>query len=288
MSPRLQILVLLLLPIALVGTLFALGWTLPVPHLGRDYVIRLTIPDADAPVDLPEVLGPQDRSRPLVVIDAGHGGDDPGASGNGYLEKAVVLGLAEALRDELLEGGGIRVAMTRSTDEYLSLLDRPEIARRLKADLFISVHADSSGDLADVSGASVYTLSREASSQAAALFAKRENSDNALNGLNIDSDNQQVNEILVELSQRRVQEQSAQFAQLVLREGRGTLVFHPEALRSATLAVLRAPDVPAILYEAGFITNMDDAERLTSDEGQQRFSEVMARAIRIHFARQSN
>lgn len=287
MSLRMQLSLIVLAPIALIAGLYAFGLTLPVPTLGRDYVIRILMPDANMPVDLPEVLGPEDRTRPLVVIDAGHGGKDPGASGNGYVEKDVVLGLAKALRDRLLQGGGIRVALTRDDDQFLVLQERPEIARRLDADLFISIHADSSGEISGVRGASIYTLSEEASSEAAARFAERENSANSLNGVVVNGENQQVNDILVELSQRRVQENSAEFARLITREGQGTLRFHPQARRSAALAVLRAPDVPAVLYESGYITDPADAARLSSEEGREQFAETMSRAIRIYFARQS-
>lgn len=287
MSLRIQLWLVFLAPVLLIGGLYALGMTIPVPHIGRDYVIRLVLPDAGQQVDLPEVLGPQDRSRPLVVIDAGHGGKDPGASVAGYQEKQVVLGLAKALRDRLIEEGGIRVALTRDDDTFLVLGERPEIARRLDADLFISIHADSSGEVSGVSGASIYTLSSEASSEAAGRFAQRENSAGALNGAVISSESQEVSDILVELSQRRVQENSAEFARLITREGDGILKFHPQRRRSAALAVLRAPDVPAVLYESGYITNPSDAARLSSPEGRAQFAEVMARAIRIYFARQS-
>ncbi|MXP46519.1 N-acetylmuramoyl-L-alanine amidase [Altererythrobacter luteolus] len=287
MSLRMQIWLIFLAPVLLVGGLYVFGLTLPVPHLGRDYVVRLLLPDSGAELDLPEVLGPQDMSRPLVVIDAGHGGKDPGASGAGYREKDVVLGLAEALRDQLIEEGGIRVALTRSDDTFLVLEERPEIARRLNADLFISIHADSSGEVSGVRGASIYTLSEEASSEAAARFAERENSADRLNGVRIEGQSQEISDILVELAQRRVQQNSAEFAGLIVREGIGILQFHPQRRRAAALAVLRAPDVPAVLYESGFITDPDDADRLTSEEGKKGFAETMARAIRIYFARQS-
>ncbi|MFZ1741757.1 MAG: N-acetylmuramoyl-L-alanine amidase [Pontixanthobacter sp.] len=282
-----QLWLIFLSPVLLLGGLYAFGLTLPVPVLGRDYVIRLVLPEPGAQVDLPDVLGPPDKTRPLVVIDAGHGGKDPGASGAGFQEKAVVLGLALALRDRLLEEGGIRVAMTRSDDSFVILGDRPEIARRLDADLFISIHADSSGEVSGVSGASIYTLSSAASSEAAARFAERENSSGGLNGALIEGQSQEVSDILVELSQRRVQQNSDEFAGLITREGGGAIRFHPQRRRSAALAVLRAPDVPAVLFESGFITNPADAERLTSEKGRAEFAETMARAIRIYFARQA-
>lgn len=288
MSLRVQLWLVFLVPVAIMAGLYALGLSIPVPHLGRSYVITIELPDANRNVDLPKIYGPPDRSRPLVIIDAGHGGKDPGASGAGVREKDLVLGLALALKNSLVEQGGVRVALTREDDRFLVLPERPEIARLLEADLFISIHADSAGDISGVSGASIYTLSSKASSEAAALFAERENNADRVNGVEIAGQSDAVSSILVELAQRRVQERSAEFAGLIVREGRGTLGFHPQARRSASLAVLRAPDVPAVLYESGYITNPADAARLTSPEGKRAFAEVMARAIRIYFARQTS
>ena len=177
--------------------------------------------------------------------------------------------------------------LTRDDDRFLVLDERAEIARQLGADLFLSIHADSAGEQAGISGASVYTLSARASSEAAARFAARENSADMVNGVRLADQDDSVNAILVELSQRRTQERSDEFASLILREGQGVLAFHPQAQRSATLVVLGAPDVPSALFEAGFISNPDDAGRLASPEGQQRFAEAMARAIRVYFARQA-
>lgn len=284
MGHRLQILTVLLLPAALAAGIVLLGFSLPV--LGREYVVRIDLPQAGAPVGLPPVEGPSDPDRPLVVIDAGHGGHDPGAVGVGFREKTLALGLAHALRDELLRGGGIRVALTRSDDSFLVLEERAEIARQLGADLFLSIHADSAGEMDEVTGASVYTLSERASSEAAARFAARENSADVVNGVVLAGRSDAVNSILVDLAQRRASESSALLADLILREGEGVLQFHPQARRSAALAVLRAPDVPSVLYESGYVSNPEDAARLSSPEGRRRFAEVMARAIRIYFARE--
>ena len=290
---RLQIALVFIAPVALLVALYALGDALGVraPLLGRGYVVRVALPAAGETVGLPEILGPQDPSRPLVVIDAGHGGHDPGATGasalGGIKEKTLALALARALRDRLLREGGVRVALTRDDDRFLVLEERAEIARQLGADLFLSIHADSAGDRAGVSGASVYTLSARASSEAAARFAARENRADTVNGIPLDGRDERVNAILVELAQRQSQAQSDEFAGLILREGEGTLDFHPQALRSAALVVLKAPDVPSALFEAGFISNPEEAGRLASPEGQARFAEAMARAIRIYFARQA-
>ena len=285
MTYRLQIALVFLAPVLLLAGLFALG--MPPPLLGRGYVIRLVLPEAGETVGLPSIEGPADPARPLVVIDAGHGGHDPGASGGNFKEKTLALALARALRDRLLRDGGVRVALTRDDDSFLVLEERAEIARKLGADLFLSIHADSAGDKAGVSGASVYTLSARASSQAAARFAERENSADTVNGVALANQDQRVNAILVELAQRQAQDKSDQFAGLILREGTGALGFHPQPRRSAALVVLRAPDVPSALFEAGFISNPEEAERLASPAGQAKFAEAMARAIRIYVARQA-
>ncbi|HYD23310.1 MAG TPA: N-acetylmuramoyl-L-alanine amidase [Croceibacterium sp.] len=286
---RLQIALVFVAPVLLLAGLYAIGHAAGVraPLLGRGYVIRLALPEAGETVGLPPVLGPSDPSRPLVVIDAGHGGHDPGASGAGFREKTLALALARALRDRLLRDGGVRVALTRDDDTFLVLEERAEIARQLGADLFLSIHADSAGDKAEVAGASVYTLSATASSEAAARFAARENSADVVNGVPLANQDANVNAILVELSQRHAQEQSDEFASLIMREGEGALDFHPQARRSAALVVLKAPDVPSALFEAGFISNPEEAGRLASPQGQARFAEAMARAIRIYFARQA-
>lgn len=287
MALRTQIWLIFLAPVLLVGGLYMFGLTVPVPQLGRDYVLRMILPDAGRPVDLPKVFGPEDKSRPLLVIDPGHGGKDPGASNADILEKDLVLGLAQALRDQLLKEGGIRVALTRDDDKFLVLQERFEIARRLDADLFLSIHADSTTEGNEAAGASIYTLSNEASSEAAARFAARENSADAVNGVALVDQSADVNAILVELSQRRVLQDAAQFAGLIVREGAGALKFHPQPHRSAGLAVLRAPDVPSILYESGYINNPGDAARIASPEGRKNFAETMARAVRVYFARQA-
>lgn len=288
MGHRLRILAVFLIPLALVAAAYLLVQSMAGPAAGRGYVVRIELPEAGRQVGLPPIEGPDDPGRPLVVIDAGHGGHDPGAVGAGFNEKALTLGLALALRDELLRAGGIRVALTRADDSFLVLEERAEIARQLGADLFLSIHADSAGEQDEVTGASIYTLSDRASSEAAARFAARENSADVVNGVALSGRSDAVNSILVDLAQRRTSESSARLADLILRQGEGVLRFNPQARRSAALAVLRAPDVPSVLYEGGFVTNPDDAARLASPEGRSRFAEVVARAIRVYFAREDD
>ena len=133
----------------------------------------------------------------------------------------------------------------------------------------------------------MYTLSNEASSEAAARFAERENAADSLNGITVDTDSSQVSDILVELSQERTQEDALEMADLILREGEGKIAFHPFAKRSAGLAVLRAPDVPGVLFESGFVTNDEDLAKLMSEEGRRDYVEVLERAIRVYLARRA-
>ncbi|MDJ0977837.1 MAG: N-acetylmuramoyl-L-alanine amidase [Erythrobacter sp.] len=288
MSVRDLLVLLLAVPALVVGGALALGLTIPVPIWGRDYVQTYALNGERRDIDLPEIYGPDDPTRPLVVIDAGHGGRDPGAVRDGVQEKVVVLAIALRLRDLLLEQGGVRVALTREDDRIVRLGDRSEIARQLDANLFLSIHADSAGNRSDVSGASVYTLSNKASSEAAALFAARENNADRLNGVEIEDQDDTVSQLLVELSQERTQEDSTEFARLIRREGEGRIAFHSAALRKAALVVLRAPDVPAVLFESGFVTNREDRAKLTTEKGRNAYAEVLARSILVYFARRAD
>ena len=285
MTWRTHLVLAFLLPIVGIGVLIGAGTKLPIPVFDREYVLRFLLPDSPMSGELPQIHGAEDESTPLIVIDAGHGGRDPGAVGQGVREKDITLTLAQALRDELVRQGNVRVALTRDDDRLLTLSERPEIARRMGADLFISLHADSAGDLSDLAGASIYTLSNRASSAAAARFARRENDADRLNGIEIDGQSAEVSAILVDLSQRRSQERSMELVDLILREGEGAYDFVSDARRAADLVVLNAPDIPSVLFETGFVTNAEDAERLTSVEGRQGFANMMARAIQIYFAR---
>ena len=178
---------------------------------------RVAVPPRAAPFVLPDVEG--DPSRPLVVIDAGHGGHDPGAiSPDGRLrEKDLTLKVARAMRDRLLAGGKVRVALTRDTDEYLIHPDRYNIARRLGASLFISVHCDSAGNT-QATGATAYTLSEVASDKEAARLAARENKADVIQGLDLGGEAADISSILIDLTQRETMNTSASFARLLGRE----------------------------------------------------------------------
>ena len=250
----------------------------------QSYVVHLALPDAGARLGLPAIAGPADASRPLVVIDAGHGGHDPGAiASGGGREKDVTLLLARAVRDALLREGRIRVALTRDADRFLVLEERAGLARRLGADLFVSVHADAA-DNPLASGATVYTLSDRGSDALADAVAQRENRADGRAGEAGRSST--VSSILVDLSQREMRSKSAAFADLVVREGAGRIAFHATPRREAAFVVLKSLDLPSALVEAGYLSNPEDAARLADPAWRARFGETVARAATIALARQ--
>ncbi|MDP3377227.1 MAG: N-acetylmuramoyl-L-alanine amidase [Brevundimonas sp.] len=218
--------------------------------------------------------------RPLIVIDPGHGGRDPGASGQHGRESAVTLAAGLALKAELERTGRYRVLMTRSTDVYVGLPRRVEIAREAGADLFISLHADAGADPA-TRGASVYTLSEQGAGRAVREFTGREDWHR---DLHLPGQDPSVDRILLDMTQRSTQNRSALFARSLLGEIERT--GHPMLRRShrdAGLAVLLAPDVPAVLLEMGFVTNPED-ERILMDERRRReLMRGVVRGIDVYF-----
>lgn len=251
------------------------------------YSVRIALPPPEPLVALPKIAGPQDDRRPLVVIDPGHGGHDPGAISphGGAREKNITLGVARAIRDAILKEGRFRVALTRDDDRFLALQERYGIAQRLGADLFISVHADSA-HINDASGATIYTLSEVASDREASRLAARENKADILNGIDLADKSPDVSSILIDLTQRETMMRSSDFAQLLHREGAQRMPFRSESHRFASFVVLKAPDVPSILLEAGYLTNARDVGLLSSREGRQAVGGSVADAIKVFFARQ--
>ena len=252
----------------------------------KSYSVKKSLGRAKDKLALPPVRGPKDKRRPLVVIDAGHGGHDPGAiSPHGsQREKDVTLAIARALRDRLLNGGRVRVALTRDSDKYLVLQERYGIARRLNADLFISIHADAAPNHS-ASGATVYTLSEVASDREASRLAARENKANIINGVNLGTESNDVSSILIDLTQRETMNISADFAKLLHREGSRSISFRRIPHKFASFVVLKAPDTPSVLFETGYLTNEDDVAFLASRAGQRKLADGMASAIETHFAR---
>ncbi len=286
MRGRVLIAVVLGVPLAVVtAAAILLVMAYAEPARTPDYVVRIALPSGTAEIGLPKVQGPDDASRPLVVIDAGHGGHDPGASGQrGQKEKMVTLSLALALRDALLADGRVRVALTRDGDRFLALEERSGIARRLKADLFVSIHADAS-ESPDATGATVYTLSDRGSDALADAVARRENKADMVNGVELGGKSDAVTAILVSLSQREMRERSKAFAALVLREGDGKVRFHKDPEREAAFVVLKSLDLPSALIEAGYISSPDDAGALANSGWRKGFAASVASAIEIYLAR---
>ena len=256
-----------------------------IPRKG--VTVRIGPPSRATAITLPTVQGGRSTNRPLVVIDAGHGGHDPGAPSvlsDGRSEKNVTLAIAKALRDELIASGRVRVAMTREDDRFLVLAERREIARRLKADLFISIHADSAENDA-ARGGSVYTLSEVASDKVAAQLAIKENRADILNGVDLGGENSDVSSILIDLTQRETMNISSAFAGLLQREMAEGVLTRSNYHKFANLMVLKAPDVPSVLIETGYMSNLDDARFLFSKDGQKRIAVAVRKAIEAHFAR---
>lgn len=251
------------------------------------YSVSVPIGKPKPAVGLPRIEGPNDPRLPLVVLDAGHGGHDPGAISphSGKYEKDVTLAIARAIRDELLATGRVRVALTRGDDRYLVLEERYGIARRLKADLFMSIHADSAPN-AEARGASVYTLSEVASDREAARLAARENKANVINGVDLGQHSSDVSSILIDLTQRETMNLASDFARVLRREASKTVKFRSDAHRFASFVVLKSPDTPSILFETGFMSNDQDAAFLASSEGQRSIARGVRDAVQIHFARQ--
>jgi N-acetylmuramoyl-L-alanine amidase len=253
----------------------------------KRYSVTVPIGKPKPAVPLPRVEGPADARLPLVVIDAGHGGHDPGAVSphGGSREKDITLALARAIRKELLASGRVRVALTRADDRFLVLEERYGIARRLKADLFISVHADAAENQ-EASGASIYTLAEVASDREAARLAARENRANIINGVDLSAHSGDVSAILLDLTQRETMSLAADFARLLQREAGDEVEFRTAAHRFASFIVLKAPDTPSVLFETGFISNKDDVAFLLSPAGQKKIARGVREAVQVHFARQ--
>jgi len=286
MSRSLQLALVLAVPLLFLAAILVLNQATGLRGGDYGYVLRFKLPSVEREVGLPPIEGPQDASRPLVVIDPGHGGHDPGAGQGALKEKSVTLALSRAIRDQLLAAGGIRVALTRDEDRYLMLAERSRIARRLGADLFLSVHADSAENDA-ARGASVYILSEKGSSEAAARYADRENQADKINGVSFAETSDTVSAILLDLSQRQAEAGAGECARLILREIRGKMGLHEDSVQSAAFAVLKAPDVPSVLFETGYISNPDDAAFLASAAGRRTISLAAAQAIRAYFARRA-
>ncbi len=258
----------------------------------EDHVLRLPVetakPKAETvPVSVPVAPVPGLRDiKPMIVIDPGHGGQDPGALGDaGHKEKNVTLAVAKDLKKALEDTGRYNVQLTRSTDIFIKLQDRVKIARRIGADLFISLHADSI-DKPGVHGASIYTLSNKASDEQTAKLAARENRADLIAGVDLSHEDKEVADILIDLAMRDTMNQSKFFANTVVNNidaSQIDLLEKPH--RFAGFAVLKAPDIPSVLIEMGFMSNRKEVTQLSSPAYRKKLAAAITAGVDGYFAK---
>ncbi len=243
-----------------------------------------TVPDGSeiakapaTPVETPA------KTRPLIVLDPGHGGNDSGARApNGVLEKNIVVAFARKLQDLLVKSGRFDVALTRSDDSYLTLEQRVQLARDNKADLFISLHADTFQQ-PQIHGTSIYTRDEKATDVLDKVLADNENKTDIVAGFTVPRMTPAVVDVLVELMRRQMRKQSFVAAEAIIHELQASVDLRRFPVRQADFFVLQAPDVPSMLIELGFLSNADDVSNLTKPEWQDRVAEALAWGIGGYF-----
>ena len=257
------------------------------PTTRADFIASMRPSTADTPRPAPAVPAPttpRQDARPVVVVDAGHGGVDPGAIGvSGVYEKKIVLDYARAIAQRLRETGKFEVALTRNRDIFLPLRERVQIARTNGADLFLSLHVNTHPKRA-TRGLSVYTLSNRASDKEAAALAAYENKSDVIGGVDLGGYSNDVQNILIDFAQAKTNELSVKFARDIL-----VGAIKPEAplltrpWRSAGFAVLKAPDIPSVLVELGYISNPREERLLLSAAHRNKLTATIVEAIEIYF-----
>jgi N-acetylmuramoyl-L-alanine amidase len=261
--------------VSVIVAALALGLT-PRPGAARaSLTVNLPPPANDRIYGAPDA-----RGRPIVVIDAGHGGRDPGATSvSGEVsEKQLTLALARELRDVLVKRGRVRVAMTRDDDRYLTLDQRDAVARRLDAALFVSLHMDSAPNPL-ARGATVYSLSDVASDAEAARLAAAQN-----DAGDAGEDDGSVSAILSDLAMRGQMSASADFAERLVNKSAGRFELRPNPHRFAAFHVLRRAEAPAVLFESGYLSNVDDEALLRSPDQRAKIALALAQAIEADVA----
>jgi N-acetylmuramoyl-L-alanine amidase len=256
----------------------------------RDSFLRKIVLDqrfrhAEAP-PLREQQSVSGDARPLIVLDPGHGGIDTGTKGpNGQMEKDIVLDVAKRLVEKIETAGKYRALLTRSDDTFVPLAERVRVAREAGAALFISIHADSLPRReGDAQGATVYTLSETATDPAAARLAEQENRADVIAGVDLKEQPDDVADILIDLAQRETKTFSVQFANKLVGTMKRSARMHKEPMKSAGFRVLRAPDVPSVLVELGYVSNKEDLQSLLSDSWREHTADSMATAIDSYFS----
>jgi len=244
-------------------------------------------PASEGAAVIPQAPPRAPDAKPVVVLDPGHGGIDPGTNPNGVPEKEVVLAFAKVLKTKLAATGRYEVYLTREDDTFVPLRERVEFAQKKGAGLFLSIHADYFPNQAEkTTGATVYTLSDQASDDEAKELAAKENFSDALAGIELPNDSDAVvANILIDLAQRETQNRSTLFARSIVGELASRSALHTRRLRSAGFRVLKAPDVPSVLLELGFLSNPDDEKRLTSEAWRDRIADGVVGSIDGYFAK---
>ena len=237
---------------------------------------------APAPTPFTHKPRKQANSKPVIVLDAGHGGVDPGALGRKAREKSVTLNFTRELAKQLRKTGKYKVYLTRNRDIYIPLRQRVNIARKHNADLFISIHADAI-KRKNVRGMSIYTLSETASDNEAAALAKKENQSDIIAGIDFADQPPEVANILIDLAQRETKNLSVKFANLVVDNARGKTRLLDRTHRFAGFRVLKAPDVPSVLIELGFLTNRSDEKQLLSTAWRRKVAGALVNSVNWFF-----
>ena len=226
---------------------------------------------------------PQQSKRKIIVIDAGHGGVDPGAIGyKGTYEKKITLAMAKELKDVLSDNSKYKIYLTRTKDVFIPLRERVKIARKYDADLFISIHADSARNR-KAKGLSVYTLSETASDKEAAALAEKENKADIVAGLNFADHTKEVSDILLSLAQRETNNSSSEFANFLSSEMSKVVRTVSNTHRFAGFAVLKAPDVPSVLLELGYLSNPDEEKLLRQKNYRKKLAKATLKAVNKFF-----
>ena len=237
---------------------------------------------APAPTPFTPKPRKQANSKPVIVLDAGHGGVVPGALGRKAREKSVTLNFTRELAKQLRKTGKYKVYLTRNRDIYIPLRQRVNIARKHNADLFISIHADAI-KRKNVRGMSIYTLSETASDKEAAALAKKENQSDIIAGIDFADQPPEVANILIDLAQRETKNLSVKFANLVVDNARGKTRLLDRTHRFAGFRVLKAPDVPSVLIELGFLTNRSDEKQLLSTAWRRKVAGALVNSVNGFF-----
>lgn len=223
------------------------------------------------------------NAKKVIVLDPGHGGQDPGAIGySGVYEKNITLAMGRELKEMLDRTGKYKVYLTRNNDRFIPLRDRVKIARRYKADLFMSIHADSALNRS-AKGLSVYTLSENASDKEAAALAERENKADVISGLNLVEHSKEVSDILINLAQRETMNRSSEFASFMVQEMKKSVNLVANTHRFAGFAVLKAPDIPAVLLEMGYLSNRQEEKLLQQKSYRKKLAGSAVEAIDKYF-----